>query len=260
METGSTAYQDRRPIRVRTRNLLIVRWRVALPDDPAFSRQFVDAVLERDHLGRSIPYATAKQIETEMRHRALLKPLRRFGDPIARSRSLRTVHGWGGATAMIATSWWMYRWSALLTDPGIAMAVSVVYVLMLYTLFRRVHNVESAWIFGAWLFIFCIGVCCVLAYRSTPPIVSSKEAGHWLRTEVPPHASRATVLAFIERHKNEKQRVSFYTEGMHHGGIDVRYLDQGWLSYCPPDVTVSFEFGAANRLSSVEVWEDQTCS
>ncbi|MGH2410026.1 MAG: hypothetical protein ACRDGS_06590 [Chloroflexota bacterium] len=256
----SAAHHDQRPLRVRGQNLLIDRWRVALPDDAEYPRQFEEAVYKAARRGTAVPYASAKQVRAERRRRALIISLRRLGDPAAGPRSLRGLHGWGGAGAVLATSWWMYRWSALLTDARIALAVSVSYVLTLYMLLHMVRKPWSAAVLSAWLFVFWLAISLTISYDTAPSVVSTGEVGHWLRTELPPRASRSAILAFIARHRNAKQIVSFDTISGERW-ISAIYRDQGsWLDYCPPDVEVDFELGATGRLIHVSVSENLTCS
>jgi hypothetical protein len=114
-------------------------------------------------------------------------------------------------------------------------------------------------VLGAWLFVCCIAVACVVSYEATPPVVSGREAGHWLRTELPPHVSRSLVMAFIARHWNKDQTVTFDTTDREQW-ITVTYSFQGWLSWGTPDVEIYFEIGTAGRLVSVSVSEIQTTS
>jgi hypothetical protein len=66
-------------------------------------------------------------------------------------------------------------------------------------------------------------------------------------------------MAFIARHRNTKQVVSFGNTGDERW-IGVDYIDQGWLAGCPPDVHIFFALGGDNRLVSATVNEEETCS
>ena len=187
--------------------------------------------------------------------------MRRLSAIRARSWLLPAMHGWAASLVLIVSACVIDRWSALILSEQFALAFSIAYILVLCMLCATI--VRSGLLRVAWFVLFVCWMA-IPVIRSYALVVSSHQVGHWLRTELSPHAGRSEILSFVARHRNTYQAVKFETiDGAH--WITMSYLHQGWplfqgLLTCVPDVLVEFELSSASRLKSIDVSEQQTCS